>query len=188
MGSHMTRRTLLKNAALAPATVVVAQGMMGGASAANNYGNIRPQGSNDNGILLGWAPAGQLHPPWPVDLLRLPSGYGNMQWFGIPVQNQYFSIQTRYTALGQFYLTMNSDNAGQPVWMAAWNESQKWAQLWIPIKWSANHYSFETNNGNILQAVNLNQAPSQVIVGSWPERNTNSPQPKTLGQIWLISA
>jgi hypothetical protein len=187
MHSHTTRRTLLKNAVLASATVVVAQGMRG-ASAANNYGNIRPQGSNDNNILLGWAPVGQQHPPWPVDLLRLPSSYGNMQWFGNPVQNQYFSLQTRYTALGQFYLTMNSDNAGQPVWMAAWNASQEFAQLWIPIQWSANHYSFATKNGNILQAVNVNQAPAQVIVGSWPEGNTNTPQPKTPGQIWLISA
>jgi hypothetical protein len=145
------------------------------------YGNLRPENSQYNNLYLGWAPAGQLYPPWNVELLALDPSYGNLQWTAISLANpRYCNLTTNYTALGTFYLTTTGDSPGTGAQM------DQAGTAWTIFEWSPGRISIASPNNNLLQAVDINAAPSQIILGAWPEGSTSNPEPRTPGQIWIV--
>jgi hypothetical protein len=151
-----------------------------------SFGNLRPMNSTNNKLLLYYDPM----IPSRVGIDERPPEDHNAQWNGdaLPPGNAYL-IHTGPNTQGALYLTMADDKPNQETYMEKWlggNSQYSPRQLWIPGFFDGPQRIFVTLNGNILQAADPNVS-SSVIVGAYPEHNTDNPKPKTPGQIWLCS-
>ena len=152
------------------------------------FGNLRPINSNNHKLVLYYDPKSPNPNSVKIDAVSEDSDTAQWNGTGLPPGNLYL-IHTGANAHGTLYLTMADDKPNQPTYMEKWLGSGNQydpRQVWLIASWEGGQRSFITMKGHILQAPNINEK-SSVIVGAYPEYNTDNPKPKGAGQIWLGS-